>query len=837
VRARARVKTLNRVENVLVIALVVAAPLALGGVHPITALVLAWGAAALFVFALRARWAARDGAIALLSIPALGLLGAALVCLLQLIPVPPALLALLDGRAAGLYAQGWALVGEGAAPWRPISLDPARTADAAVRWLTLGLLAASITNMSPSARFIQRAVMASGAATLLVGVAQRLLGAERFWGFYESSVGVRGASTFVSNNHASAFFGLVGLAAALSMVPSRGKSASPSQLIVGGLVASGAAGAMIWHQSVGTLLAAALCASAPLLLVMGQLPAVRKHVRTLGGVVGLIALASVGVAPLVWPLLGPGALAWFGDSAPVRVDMARAALRAALDAPISGVGAGAVERVIYPYMDWSLQRAATIPTIEAEPIEWLLTLGIPATLLLWGAMGAWGAVMLRSRDGRSQRPAAPGQLALVAYVALISFVHFPFFTLGLSIPAVALLESGIVRARPRRKTLEVWSRDGIWFGLPRRVMVAGCVAVLAALLGLTARWTKAETWSDTRFAAEITPALAREAEVAVPTEGRLHYQLARQALDAGELERALKHAELAWALEPVGKVAMLRAHVAARAGSSEAPALWAALFDGRFKGDEGAQLTLMLRDLPSAEERATALTRAPSGRWEQAITQVVQREGLDEAVALADALMDARPDTPAPGFLLIQLYLANGRPALAELWAENLGASAYPDHPETSARAALWVVRSLRAQGREEEALARLDEALEAAPQDMELAALALVWAPLDALLSDAQAARLERAAPVVCSGGEHARQCTLVQAALKERDGRVDEAAELLQGMAWRLDDPMPLAQLYVRQGRCLQLRAFEAQWRDRHSKKVDKRLTAASSQCGGSR
>jgi hypothetical protein len=114
---------------------------------------------------------------------------------------------------------------------------------------------------------------------------------------------------------------------------------------------------------------------------------------------------------------------------------------------------------------------------------------------------------------------------------------------------------------------------------------------------------------------------------------------------------------------------------------------------------------------------------------------------------------------------------------------------------------------------------------------------LALVWAPLDVLLSDAQAARLERAAPVVCSGGEHARQCTLVQAALKERDGRVDEAAELLQGMAWRLDDPMPLAQLYVRQGRCLQLRAFEAQWRVRHNKRPDKRLITAVERCSGGR
>jgi tetratricopeptide (TPR) repeat protein len=828
---------LNRVENILLVVLVVAAPLALGGVHPITAIVLAWAALALLIVALRARWAGREGASALLSIPAAGMIGASLVCLLQLIPAPHALHALLDERAAALYAQSWALVGEGAAPWRPMSLDPMRTADAAVRWLTLGLLAVSVTNMAPSARFVQRVVMGSGIATLAVGIAHRLLGAGRFWGFYVSSVGVRGASTFVSTNHASAFFGLVGLAAVLSMIPSRDRAPSPQRMMFGGLTFAGAIGAMIWHQSEGTLLAAALCALTPLLLSLGQLPAVRRHARTAGGVAGLIALAGLGVAPLVWPLVAPGGLTWFGDSAPVRVDMARAALVAALDAPISGVGAGAVERVIYPYMDWSLQRAATIPTIEAEPIEWLLTLGIPAALLLLCSMSAWGAVKLRSRDGRSLRSAAPGQLALVAYIAIISFVHFPFFTLGLSIPAVALLESGIVRARPRKKTLEAWRRDGLWIGLPRRVALVMTLLALLILGGLTMYWSGAEAWSDERFAGVLSPATARAAVVAVPTEGRLHYQLARQALEAGELERAVKHAELAWVLEPVGKVAMLRAHVAARAGSSEAPALWAALFDGRFKGDEGAQLTLMLRDLPSAEERATALTRATSGRWEQAITQVVQREGLDEAVALADALMDARPDTPAPGFLLIQLYLANGRPALAELWAENLGASAYPDHPETSARAALWVVRSLRAQGREEEALARLDEALEAAPQDMELAALALVWAPLDALLSDAQAARLERAAPVVCSGGEHARQCTLVQAALKERDGRVDEAAELLQGMAWRLDDPMPLAQLYVRQGRCLQLRAFEAQWRVRHNKRPDKRLITAVERCSGGR
>jgi hypothetical protein len=826
--------SLNNLPNILLGAMIISAPLTIGGVHPPVALALAWGAALLCASTLRSRWGERERGAALLSLPAAGMLAAALVCLLQLVPLPPSLFASLDGRAASFYQQGWALVGDAAAPWRPVSLDPARTADAAARWLALGLLAASIANMAPAARLIQRLVMAAGAATLIAGAAHLLTGATHMFGLYAPTVGIRGASTFVSTNHASAFYGLVAIAAALSIVPSRDRAPSRAQLATGVIGVLCAVGAMLFHKSAGTLLAAALCALPPLLLAARQSSAIRARLRPLGGLLGLLALGALGAIPLLWPLLRPAGADMLPDSSAVRVDMATAALKAALDAPLVGVGAGAVERVIYPYMNWSLQRAATIPTIEAEPIEWLLTLGIPAALALIASMSAWGAVMPRSRDGRSRRPAAPGQLALLAYVALISFVHFPFFTLGLSIPAVALLESGIVRARPRKRSIEPWRRDAIWFAIPNRAAYLAGAAVLIALIGLTARSPGAQRWQDDSFAAKLSPEQARAAVVAVPTDGRLHYQLARQSLETGDLERAERHAALAFALEPVGQVAMLVAHIKAKRDAPDAAQAWQALFEGRYKGEQGAKLSLMLRDISAPEQRAAVLSRATPARWEQAVTQTAQREGLDAAAELALALQAARPDHPQPALLLIRLYLANGRPELANLWAENMRRSVYPDHPDTAAQAELWAVRSLRATGEVDAAMARLDLALTELPQDPALAALALSWTPPEPPLTDAQAARLERAMPLACASGERATLCTIVQALLKERAGRVDEAAELLQGHAWRASDPLPLAQLYLRQGRCLQLRAFESQWRARRDGKADSRLVAARDKCG---
>jgi hypothetical protein len=824
---------LSNLIKIAISCLICLAPLAIGGVHTRVALALAAASLALAAASLSARWRAHQAPVFTLSIPTLGMALVSLWCALQLIPLPPSLLALLSPHAADLYAQGWALVSLDPLPWRPISLDPARTADAALRWLALTLLASAVANLSSPARHIQRSVMAAGALTLAAGITHKLLGATHLWGVFAPSVGIRGLSTFVSNNHASAFFGLVAVAAALFIAPDRNGPRPTMQLAIGALIIAVALAAMAWHGSVGTLVAVVLCAAAPLLAAARQLPTIKRHAKTLAGVAGLLALAALGAAPLVWPLLPSPS--WLSDSAPVRLDMLKAAIAAARHAPLTGVGAGAVERVIYPHLDWSLQRAATIPTIEAEPVEWLLTLGLPVGALLSLSLLAWAAVMPRTRDGRSPRHTATAQLALVAYVSCIAFVHFPFFTLGLAIPAVALLESGLIAARSRLRPHTPWRREGAWLVLPRAAAYVLGALASALLIAMSAAALNLPSWSDERFAQTLSAQDAQDAIRAVPTEGRVHYQLARQAIEANDLARASAHAELAWRLEPIGAVARLRAHVSALRGEPAAVDRWRYLFEGRFKSDQGADLALMLRHITQPAQRAQVLRHADPARWEQAVIWSAQHEGLDPAADLAAAIAAARPEEPSPPLLLARLYLANGRGALAQLWAERVALGSYPTQPNAPALASAWAARALRAQGREEEATARLDRAGQRWPHDPTLARLTLSWVPLVPPMDEAHVARVERALPAACTGDDApAHACSIARAALKEQRGRVDEAAELLLGLAWREQDPMPLAQLYLRHARCVQLRSFESQWKQRNGSRPHKGLAAARIRCG---
>ncbi len=202
-------------EACLAVALVFT-PLALGGALrwvsvPLTALSLAACA-----FALRGAARQRQPfALPLLAaVPGLG----ALLCLLQLVPLPPPLLKLLSAPAAEL--RDFALVPLGLTGWRPISMDPSGT------WLELAkhlayfglMLAAVQVARSRSARrrlFVYAA--GTSAAVAFVGLLHELAGAEKLLGLYAFSTRPTVLSTFGNPNHLAGYCGL-GATLALGLV-------------------------------------------------------------------------------------------------------------------------------------------------------------------------------------------------------------------------------------------------------------------------------------------------------------------------------------------------------------------------------------------------------------------------------------------------------------------------------------------------------------------------------------------------------------------------------------------------------------------------------------------
>lgn len=184
----------------------VVAPLCLGGVPNWAA----WVCAPLVFGALAVAVVGRDG----LKLPLFAFvpLGVAGVCALQLIPLPPFLLALVSPAAAELREH--ALVPLGLTAWRPISLEPEAT------WRELGkhllyaaafLAAVHLSSGSRNARRVLTSTIAACGA-FVVGLAglHPLLGIDELFGLYKFAATPRLLTPFGNVNHLAGYLVLGG---------------------------------------------------------------------------------------------------------------------------------------------------------------------------------------------------------------------------------------------------------------------------------------------------------------------------------------------------------------------------------------------------------------------------------------------------------------------------------------------------------------------------------------------------------------------------------------------------------------------------------------------------
>lgn len=727
-----------------------------------------------------------------------------------------------------LYEEGAKAAGLSPATWRPISLLPSESADRALRFLILAIALFGVANLRDRSKTWRVLVGALGVGALLslfIGAAHQVVGTDLFYGFYEAKRGVR-ISTFVSSNHASSLFGaaaLVGLGLSARMAQARRRSES---------IALGAGGiglfiAMMEADSAGAVLAFVVSG----VLFLGTYLSARLRFRR-----GVIFGAGVGLAGVagVLPLL----LANFSgarffektfDSLPTRAELMMATFSGSKDFWLTGSGAGSTEHVLPAYTDWTMLQDHSIPTIENEIVEWFLTLGWPVAGLVCALlfMMLWGP---RQNDETSERRRffTALYLALAAYMLAIAAMHFPFLALGLSLPILVALEAlnrqvhhahhedpGTVRFHPGEYPYLHVSYSGIKVLLVVVGLLAGLAMVGRSYYALP----------------DLKEALVPEDRIRwTPGDARIYYALAEEARRKGEHERAVELAKRAAIVEPTARLRLYYAFVLGLAKKTEESFQ---VYDELLKNPHaqsgvvaGASRLLPPQDL------AKLLKNHPE-RWTHAANEVGRLRGPQARADFALEIASLRPNMADSSRLVVESYWLLKQFDVAELWARSMVANTLLDERGNPQGYGLWVETLLKA-GKNEEALRTAELASQVVPGDPLVAQTLMRLRSADPVAaSAAERLRVSRAHAAFCTSaqaGAVRQMCLMTQAWLAEGEGRIEDAEDALQKLTDRFQNPIPLAELHHRHGKCMAVRQLSLQWRD---KSVLPRLQQLAESC----
>jgi tetratricopeptide (TPR) repeat protein len=684
---------IRRVAGWVRLALVALAPLALGSVHPwvvATESLLAVGvlAATLLPGHRSSRW---DRPYTV-PWPVIALFGATILTLLQIIPLPPAVLAWIspEGEMLGRSAAQLAGVEPG---WRPLSLDASATSLQALRVLGLFSLAFAqvvVTRREgiQAVRKLLWALAIAGGASVALGGMRELIGSRALLGFYVPVEALPAdtafKATFVNPNHQGAFLGLAALAALTVAL----RSSDRLGRVAGWLLAAACMAATILTRSRGSAVAAGLglIALVWILAASGR----RKGTPALPIVAGAVAvlLAVVTAATLIgwvsltdeWRTTFEGGI---GEAAWSKWGVVESSGSLISDYPAFGVGRGAFEATFSRYND--VAPHLSFPYLENEPVQ---------AIAEWGAVGGglilalltFGTVFHAVR--RFRDPLLAGPTVILTALAIHNLVDFNLSFNGLALPAAALL--GCLTSGVGEK--EGHTRVSRLVGTPiRRRTILVSVAFLIALGGFLAAGPYGASLRDDVSALRARAAGATLEKDEVRAAILRHPASFLLPLVAGEsfLHRGDVSAAMPWV-----DAAAFRAPWDLRARDVRVRAL---LMAGRF--DEARQVVSGIREYrrrwpietyealfaePRCRNRIVFLAPAPDAdrRVTLEVADYYEKKDRPDLVerTLGRALA-AQPDDPVFAARLGRLLLGRNRTAEASALATRVMA-AHPEVPE-----------------------------------------------------------------------------------------------------------------------------------------------------------
>lgn len=554
-------------------AVVIAAPLAIGGARPDHQLWLSFAAVAAFCFTawtrvghrMRFRWP-------LWPFAALCVLG-----VVQLVPLPVSLIAALSPRAHEIFGFTLGDLGlYGPDVGHALSVDPPSTLLATVHQVAfLGVAWAAAEVPRGFRRHLENALVYGPALVAVIGFVHLALGFSTIYGFYAPLNGspLRGYfSTFVNNNTLAALLALgalvgLGQAADTDDTAAQRRSLTAAALCTAGVFFSASRGGQL------ALLVGLACFT-----VFAHLPgpdagdARHERSRSLSRV-GML-LAVVGLAMAVMLLPDWSRTPWQNLGAENKFAAWPAAVDYAGDFPLVGSGRGTFA-VTYPLFQ-SLRMPSLVSHPENIVLQFLCEWGVLGALLaLGGGVVAWLA-SARAAAETEARPRHWGLLAGLAAVGLAQLADFGLEAAGLALPTAAAFGLCVARVRRvRRPATWLRARLPLFAGVGGVLALAlvawrGPVALAAlpdrAIAELAA--APAEPEAILRVATSTAPQHPADAFFALKTAQRL------VAAHDADLQRVMRWLNRALFLAPNGGEArLLAARVLARRG------LWAQAAD------------------------------------------------------------------------------------------------------------------------------------------------------------------------------------------------------------------------------------------------------------------
>jgi hypothetical protein len=655
-------------------ALALMAPLAIGGAHATTQVLLSLGA--LLLAAAYAGLAEPERALSRVALFWPALIAVAFTAL-QLLPLPASLVELLSPAAHELRGD------TGGGGLMPLTVDvPATWLALARGFACFGLLlvVSAQARSHRNARPILVALVATGALVASITLLQRAVGAQKILGFYqpESTPGGGFFGPFVSANHAASLLGLSSLIAlGLALDSNGGKRLA----FIG---CSALSGTVVFYTA--SRMGAVGYAVGLLMLTSVVL------VRRLGwatGVFTAVALMAVTSGVALWA--ADGLRSRLMPSSP-EVLYENQKLRGWKDAASmtlayrwTGVGRGAFEAPAAAFRQDD--EGVRLPYPENLGLQMSSEWGVPVTLLL---LGLAGAALVKLAPGLRRRElgvigAASGVVAVLVHELADFGLELP----GVAFPTVIALGVAVGRIERRQERESLEARTLL---TPRQVAV-GLVAWAVALVG--AAWAVPRTLdADFRKVSESykqrDPGLDKLLQASIarhPAEDHFELVAAEDAL-RHKSPSALHHLNRALRLHP----ANWQAHyLAARTLLNMGRRSQAAL-EHRMAMERGLPATLdeilallgsavvdgfpqrpdaLMRlahglaqrhkplDADAAAQRAVSLTAAPGPVLTERVQVAIEAGDARTLVPAAEALLEAQPD-PESGVVAIKALALTG---------------------------------------------------------------------------------------------------------------------------------------------------------------------------------
>ena len=447
----------------LTAAVLVAAPLAIGGVHRVPMILLMLvSATGLACFALGS---AADHRPLRIGVGVLAPLVLLAVPALQSLPLPLALRGLLDPNGNALLLDNGLL---SVSHW-PLSLDPPITRERigeAAAAVAMFLVTYHLASGKSRRHLIIRLVALTGVAAVAVGLGHRVFGIEDIYGLVKTTARSLLTGPFVNRNHTAEFLELAAFAC-LACSYQRNTALNRYGWLTGTCVCAAGALGTISRGAFVALFAGAAMFIFLRRLSRGDRAEPRRAVSIAWGL--FIALLVLGIAGA----LGAGALAErfrpTAVSQDFRLHLWLDSLRVLKAHPL-GIGRGAFERVYPAYRTFKSPLPTTFAFVENYPLQLLIDSGwILFGFLVVGAVVVIRALVTRRRGDEIEAALLAGLFA----VSVHSIVDFGLETMGVLLPFMALLGTVMGRSRgsdaptpPRKIALSVVavSCGGLLFG-------------------------------------------------------------------------------------------------------------------------------------------------------------------------------------------------------------------------------------------------------------------------------------------------------------------------------------------------------------------------------------